>query len=556
MSRAPVMIGRLRLATGLVLFTFVSCHLLNHAFGLVSVDAMEAAHDYLMTAWRTLPGTALLAAAAVVHFGLALRSILVRRTLRLPRWEWAQMLLGLAIPALLLEHVLGTRYFELAYGVEPSYIRTLVVQWVLAPVYLIMQPAAVVVAWAHGCIGLHFWLRTKAGYARWRGVLLGVAVAVPSAALAGFVAAGNAVMRAVDEGDLFPEDLFQDAGVDPADVAAVQSLYAPGYTAIAALVLLPFIYRLGRRLARSLSRTNIVRLPNGREYPIEPGGTLLETLRSHGVPHASVCGGRARCTTCRVRVTEGLEALDPPSSLEAAALARIDAPESTRLACQIRPGASIAVLPLLPPDASARDGRRPGGLEGQERVVTCLFVDLRGSTKLAEERLPYDVLFILNQFFAEMNEAITGTGGHYAQFNGDGLMALYGLDAADPARGARRALRGAGEMLRRLEKLNVDMHDELRQPLKVGIGIHTGDAIVGIMGPPKGQTTTAIGDTINTTARLEGLTKEHGVSLIVSEDTIGHAGAEVGAAKRQTITVRGRTRPIGFFALEDVPPLP
>ena len=122
-------------------------------------------------------------------------------------------------------------------------------------------------------------------------------------------------------------------------------------------------------------------------------------------------------------------------------------------------------------------------MEGSERLITAVFVDLRASTTLGETRMPYDVLFILNRFFAEMTKALAKTNGHYSQFTGDGLMAIYGLDAGDPALGPVQALRGAREMLARLDQLNVQMQAELRQPLRMGIGIHYGEAIVGSMGP-------------------------------------------------------------------------
>src|SRR5690606_28568736 len=127
-------------------------------------------------------------------------------------------------------------------------------------------------------------------------------------------------------------------------------------------------------------------------------------------------------------------------------------------------------------------GARRGGVNGREQKVVILFIDLRGSTRLGERRLPYDVLFILNQFFAEMAGALNATGGHYAQFNGDGLMALYGL-AGDTRAGARQALAGGADMLRRLAVLNDVLRGELDEPLRIGVGIHCGDAIVGTMGP-------------------------------------------------------------------------
>jgi hypothetical protein len=189
-------------------------------------------------------------------------------------------------------------------------------------------------------------------------------------------------------------------------------------------------------------------------------------------------------------VTKGLAALPPPTGLEAKALMRIQAPPGMRLACQISPTTDLTVTPLLAADANAADGTVRGGLEGSERLITVVFVDLRGSTTLGEVKMPYDVLYILNQFFHEMNKALIATNGHYSQFTGDGLMALYGLNDADPARGAADAVRGAREMLTRVEQINARLHADLAQPLRIGIGIHFSEAIVGAMGPPRSQITT------------------------------------------------------------------
>jgi len=287
--------------------------------------------------------------------------------------------------------------------------------------------------------------------------------------------------------------------------------------------------------------------------PILPGATVLETLRENGIPHASVCGGRARCTTCRVMVTRGLAALPAPAVLEAKALARIEAPPGLRLACQIRPTADLAVMPLLPADATPAQCSVRGGLEGSERLITIVFVDLRGSTTLGETKLPYDVLFILNQFFTEMTKALDATNGHYSQFTGDGLLALYGLTAKDPATGPADALRGVREMLTRLEQLNRRLVGELKQPLRIGIGMHFAEAILGSMGPPRSQIITAIGDAVNTAARLEGLTKEYDCALVISRRAAEAAGLDLSVHQLHAVAVKGRVEKVEFYALETVP---
>ena len=251
-------------------------------------------------------------------------------------------------------------------------------------------------------------------------------------------------------------------------------------------------------------------------------------------------------------MTQGLEHLPPPEALEAKALMRIHATPETRLACQIHPTTDIAVLPLLSADATAADGSARGGLEGSERLITVIFVDLRGSTTMSETRMPYDVLFLLNHFFREMTNALEATGGHYSQFTGDGLMALYGLDG-DPARGAADAVRGAREMLDRLATLNRDMAAELRQPLRIGIGIHFNEAIVGAMGPPRSQIISAIGDTVNTCARLESLTKDYSCPLVISRQAAEAAGLDMSNETLHEAVVKGRSAKVQFYALHRVP---
>src|SRR5436190_9328568 len=168
---------------------------------------------------------------------------------------------------------------------------------------------------------------------------------------------------------------------------------------------------------------------------------------------------------------------------------------------------------------------------------------------LGAARMPYDLLYILNQFFHEMTKALENTKGHYAQFAGDGLMALYGLNAKDPAAGAADALRGAREMLARIDQLNSRLRGDLLQPLQIGIGIHFGEAIVGAMGPPGSQIVTAIGDTVNTTARLESLTKDYDCALILSQDAARAAGLNLGGHTLHRVPVKGRIESVAFYAL-------
>jgi adenylate cyclase len=114
-----------------------------------------------------------------------------------------------------------------------------------------------------------------------------------------------------------------------------------------------------------------------------PGQSVLETNRFHRVPHASVWGGRGRCTTCRIRVGSGIEYLSDPTFLEKSALERIGAAPNVRLACETRPQADVHVTPLLPAHPGLDNGLKKGGVSGEEREIATIFVDLRDSTRLA-----------------------------------------------------------------------------------------------------------------------------------------------------------------------------
>jgi len=532
------------------MLAFVICHLTAHCFLLISVEDAESVLTALMYPWRTLLGTGILVAAFVVHYSNGLWSIYIRRSLRLNRWELAQLSLGLCIPFLLMIHVVGTRIAESTLDVTIYYNTVFIGQWLHRSWLATVQVIALVTVWIHACIGIHYWLRTKPWYPSWRPAFFIYGLLLPTLAVAGYISGGNQVVREAKADPDFVRNSAEDSNITPGAAEAVDHMVAAGLALSFGLTLVPFAARAVREFSYRRRKPPVLSHANGRSMPVLPGATVLETLRANGISHASVCGGRARCTTCRVLVTKGLEQLPAPGGLEAKALERIGATPGMRLACQIRPTADVAVLPLLAADANAADGAIRGGLEGSERLITIVFVDLRGSTSLAEAKLPYDTLFILNQFFHEMTQALLATNGHYSQFTGDGLMALYGLYAADPKIGPADAVRGAREMLERLEQLNYRLRGDLREPLRIGVGIHHSEAIVGAMGPPRSQVITAIGDAVNTCARLESLTKEYGCSVVISRQAAVAAGLNLTDHKMHEAPVKGRREPVQFYALQ------
>ncbi len=172
----------------------------------------------------------------------------------------------------------------------------------------------------------------------------------------------------------------------------------------------------------------VITYPDGEEASVEPGLSVLDASRLLGIAHASICGGRGRCSTCRVRIAEGAATLPPAGDDELKVLARVGAPDSGRLACQLKPTADVSMIPLLPPNVGVQGSQaKPDYLQGSEREIAVLFADLRAFTKFSESKLPYDVVFALNQYFRGMGQAVEEAGGHLDKFIGDGVMALFGV---------------------------------------------------------------------------------------------------------------------------------
>jgi len=160
---------------------------------------------------------------------------------------------------------------------------------------------------------------------------------------------------------------------------------------------------LGARAVRQIvERGSSVRItyPGARVVTVPIGFSILDASRQERIPHASVCGGRGRCSTCRVRILSGSGPLPAPGPTEARVLARLNATPDVRLACQLRPVNDLSIIPLIPPSVAPVESlSHPGLMAGREREVCVMFADLRGFTKIAEKRLPYDTVFLLNRYF-------------------------------------------------------------------------------------------------------------------------------------------------------------
>jgi len=268
-------------------------------------------------------------------------------------------------------------------------------------------------------------------------------------------------------------------------------------------------------------------------------------LRNH-VPHASVCGGKARCSTCRIRIVGDLADLPAPSRREQFVLDRVGASgdPAVRLACQLRPQKDLSFFLVFPPHMDAALMRQSVRIRvGEERYVVSMFVDMRRSTALAEERLPFDTMFIINRFVAAVSSAVEDAGGRPNQFVGDGILALFGLDAS-PSIACSQAINSIGKIAANVAQLNRDLAGDLREPIQYGIGLNGGNVIIGDIGYREHIVFTALGDPVNVAARLQDMTKDLGCDALIAEEICRTAGLAPDASSTREISIRGRDRPI------------
>ena len=548
-------LARLRLWSGLVVLGYAATHLANHALGLVSLDAMEAGRRWFVAVWRAPPAEALLVASLLGHAGLSLWRVWERRSLRMSAGEAVQLVTGLLIPLWLTAHVLATGVMHRLTGVQDSYAYELGLIWPDAMPRMALMLGLV---WLHGCVGLHRWLRLRAWYRRLRAPALALAVLLPVLALLGTVAGGRELAQRRTADPAWLEATARAEGWPTRDERK-RLVDGPDAGIVAGFEWLVLGLFAARGLRWLVERRRTVRLtyPGGRSVAVPRGPLRARGEPGAGIPHASRLR-RPRALLDLPRAgRRGAEHAAAALGRGAARAGPDRAAPDVRLACQIRPLADLVVAPLLPAEAGPGEvllGMDPRG--GAEREMAMLFADLRGFTHLrAAAALRHRLR--AQPVFRGDGQAIERAGGRVDKFVGDGIMALFGLAGGPLRQRAPRAARRAamGEAL------------DAAQP-RPGRGAWpsrcawasactSGPVIVGEMGyGGRAASLTAIGDTVNIASRLEALTKDLGVQLVVSERLARRAGGGLDAFPLHETDLRGRSGRIVVRLVAELGTLP
>ena len=546
-----ISLRQVRLVSGVILLAYLVSHFLNHALGNISMAALATGVYFHMLFWQFPPIGILFYAACFVHTALGIWALYERRQFRWKAIEPIQLVLGLSIPAMVVAHIVGVRLGQSLYGHEKLYPQVFFAYWISAPYKAWLLTAVMIVSWVHACIGLHFWLRMKPFYKNAAPFLLAAVLLIPTLALLG-IYQGERNVTDSDSLEWRQENLSRRAmGTrDQAQVLdRVTDYFLIGYLGLIGLALLA---RGARTIHERRGGTISLSYGNGRTIRVPRGLTVLEASLRNNVPHASVCGGRARCSTCRIRIIGDCSTLPEPSQREAFVLGRVGTPDpSIRLACQLRPPADLSFFQLfLPQTVSASAHASNPARIGQERYLVSMFVDMRGSTKLAEKRLPFDTVFIVNRFLGAVSQAVIESGGRPNQFVGDGMLALFGLSASRQE-ACRQALKAATLIAANVDELNRFLAHDLREPIRFGIGIHGGEVIVGDIGYRDHMVFTALGDAVNVAARLQDMTKALACEAVVSDEVRATAGVAADALPQQQVEIRGRNEPMIVRTIAD-----
>ncbi|HMN70881.1 MAG TPA: 2Fe-2S iron-sulfur cluster-binding protein [Rhodoblastus sp.] len=502
----------LRFASGIVLFVYLTIHLANHALGLVSLAVAEVGLDYAMLVWQSRIGTFLLYGAALVHVGLAFEAVYQRRTLRrMPFRDLLRIALGLNLPVLLIAHAASTRLAMEFYGYQLFYADVVRDLWQSSS--QTRQFAILAPGWIHGCLGLQAALGRKRWWRAALPVLFGIFLVLPILSALGFIQMERELTRF---GQVAPE------GHGPSvhtmtGIALWRDRVVDIYLWLVAGLFAARIVRWGWERLRGA--TIEIAYPGAR-VRAPRGWTVLEASRANHIAHASACGGRARCSTCRVRVLDGLENCPPPGRNEAATLERIAAAPDMRLACQLRPTGPVSVAPL---DSLAAASAQTA----HEEVCALLFLDIADRAGLSAAMLPQDLQWALSEVYRVFDRAVRAGGGHVLMIGADHASACFPAGSA-PSRAARKALAAFRDVETGLARLAETLEDHWKVGIETRMIVHFGPILIdpAILTAAEARAPVVVGRAIDEIDRARAAAVARGAHVAVSAPFLEKAGEE------------------------------
>ena len=541
MVDAALIVRRSRTISGCILFFYVFTHLLNHSLGLISLDTMEQGRAIFLKFWRHDVLFYVLYGALSIHFLLGVYALARRRSFRMSRKEWIRNSCAILIPFFLASHLSVTLWGSRFLGLNDSYAFMIISTYIFDPFGYIILGLMLMLVWTHGSIGIIGLIEFREFYSKRRGLFQGLILGLPLIAYGGYIRASIELSEASQSNPITILELISNSNFTAEIGEKIVSLSDLLQFLVYPILLSLFVaFYFIRNLLEKRFNSIQVQYTDGTNINVSRGSSLLEASHKAGRYHESVCGGRGRCTTCRVRVTSSLGELPKPNKIEQSVINRLNFDQSLRLACQLRPETDIEINPLIKLVNHDKQNLRfsnQENLSGIEKETVIMFCDLRGFTRLSDGKMPFDVVFILNKYFKLVTDAVEENKGRIDKFIGDGVMAIFDKDTTI-SKNCKNALKGAAMITTYLNELNDELSTDDIEPLRLGIGIHSGNAIIGKMGYGEASTDTAIGDTVNVASRLEQLTKDYSCQLMFS--SIVAENAELDKTKLNSVKTKIR----------------
>lgn len=267
-----------------------------------------------------------------------------------------------------------------------------------------------------------------------------------------------------------------------------------------------------------------------KSVDIKPGQSILSASLEAGIPHFHACGGKGKCSTCRVLVLEGIENISPLNKKEALLRRKLPFPGRVRLACQtyVQQG-DIKVERIIKDELDFSLFLSDSNLEikdqqlGIEKDLVLFFLDLKNFTPFVETYLPFDVIHVIRRLFFLFHNVIHELNGKIIETAGDGFYAVFGLSSS-VREAADQAIEASKRINEELQDLNESyLRTYFLTEFEVGIGIHLGKVIVGKIKIADKNVESIMGIAVNIAARLQGKTREVNNNIIISSELAQHS---------------------------------
>ena len=275
--------------------------------------------------------------------------------------------------------------------------------------------------------------------------------------------------------------------------------------------------------------------------------SLLDVSIENKIPHLHECGGNGNCTTCRVRIIDGFQHVNPKTQIEKIASDSRKWDPSIRLACQCFPKGDMKVQRLIWSSGEVNNLQMEMAPEGkaEERPIAILFCDLRNFTSLSSENANFDLAYMLNRFYTVLGDPILMNNGIIYQYVGDEIVGVFGTAGGTKQKNCTDAIRAAIGMQYALERLNKIELKDLDIKLEMGIGINYGRAFVGHLGHPTHRQFSVIGDPVNVASRIQAQTRKTKAKLLISKSVFKNTDAStLNLGRSFSSLIAGKDEPI------------